>query len=76
VSDLQKALGVRIAKARRAKGLKQKHLAAALDVEPVTISRWETGSNGPPLARLGEIAAALDLSAAELIDGIEAEVAA
>ncbi len=76
MSDLQKALGARIAKARHAKGLKQKHLAAALGVEPVTISRWETGSSGPPLARLSEIARALDVSASDLMDDIEADVAA
>lgn len=75
MSDVHKALGLAIAQARKAKGWKQKHLAAALGVEPVTISRWETGANGPPLARLGEIAAVLDVTASDLFDGIEEAVA-
>lgn len=75
MSDVQKALGLRIAAARKAKGWKQKHLAVALKVEPVTISRWETGSNGPPLSRLGEIASALDVTASALLMDIEKAVA-
>lgn len=75
MSDVRKALGLQIKLARIAKGWKQKHLAAALEVEPVTISRWETGANGPPLARLGEIADALDVTASELLmDGTKAGV--
>jgi len=71
VSDFQKALGVKIAEARKAKGLKQKELAAMLGVEVTTISRWETGWSGIPLFRLGDIAAALDVTASDLLEGIE-----
>ena len=36
-------LGDRIKNARTEKGWKQKHLAAELEVEPITVSRWERG---------------------------------
>ena len=75
MSDVQKQLGLRIAEARHAKGWKQKQLAAALQVEPVTISRWETGANGPPLSRLGEIASVLDVTASDLLLDIEGAAA-
>jgi transcriptional regulator with XRE-family HTH domain len=71
VSDIQRAVGVKIASARKAKGWKQKHLAAAVDVEPVTISRWETGAHMPPVAKLFEIAAALEIPTGDLVTGIE-----
>ena len=64
---MAKALGRRISQARRAKGLKQKHLAAALGVEPVTISRWETGAHVPPVSRLFDIAKALGIEPEQLV---------
>jgi transcriptional regulator with XRE-family HTH domain len=51
-------LGDRIRSARAAKDWKQKHLAAELDVEPITVSRWERGATTPDLDVLGRIAAA------------------
>ena len=40
-------LGEKIRAARAAKGWKQKHLAAQVDVEPITVSRWERGRLRP-----------------------------
>ena len=42
-------LGEKIRAARAAKGWKQKHLAAQVDVEPITVSRWERGATRPDL---------------------------
>lgn len=42
-------LGIRIREARTAKGWKQKHLAAEVRVEPMTVSRWERGATQPDL---------------------------
>lgn len=52
----QAGIGASIRKARKDKGWKQKHLAAAVHVEPVTVSRWERGVNTPDLDTLAVIA--------------------
>lgn len=46
------ALGQRIKAARDGKRWKQKELAAAMNVEPVTVSRWERGVHTPDLLTL------------------------
>ena len=45
----KKRVGERIKAARADKGWKQKHLAAEVDVEPITVSRWERGATTPDL---------------------------
>lgn len=52
----QMELGQRIRKARKDKGWKQKHLAEAVHVEPITVSRWERGQHTPDLDTLEVIA--------------------
>ena len=55
----QKAeLGARIKSARAAKGWKQKHLAAQVQVEPITVSRWERGATTPDFNALSLVAEA------------------
>lgn len=51
-------LGRRIREARQEKRWKQKHLAAAVHVEPVTVSRWERGQHEPDIDMLEQIALA------------------
>ena len=51
-------LGERIRSARASKGWKQKHLAAQVEVEPITVSRWERGATTPDLDVLGRVARA------------------
>jgi transcriptional regulator with XRE-family HTH domain len=51
-------LGERIRTARADRGWKQKHLAAEVSVEPITISRWERGATTPDLDVLGMVAEA------------------
>jgi transcriptional regulator with XRE-family HTH domain len=52
----QAGIGDSIRKARKDKHWKQKHLAAAVHVEPVTVSRWERGVSTPDLDTLQVIA--------------------
>jgi transcriptional regulator with XRE-family HTH domain len=56
VAEAKEQLGERIRTARAAKGWKQKHLAAEVDVEPITVSRWERGATTPDLDVVGRIA--------------------
>jgi transcriptional regulator with XRE-family HTH domain len=51
-------LGNKIRAARAAKGWKQKHLAAQVEVEPITVSRWERGATTPDLDVLAAVAEA------------------
>jgi transcriptional regulator with XRE-family HTH domain len=51
-------LGTRIKQARTERGWKQKHLAAQVSVEPITVSRWERGATTPDLDVLGVVAEA------------------
>ncbi|MFL5954319.1 MAG: helix-turn-helix domain-containing protein [Gaiellaceae bacterium] len=51
-------LGERIKAAGAGKGWKQKHLAAEVDVEPITVSRWERGATTPGLEVLRVVAEA------------------
>jgi transcriptional regulator with XRE-family HTH domain len=52
--------GERVRAARKAKGWKQKELAAAVSVEPVTVSRWERGEHMPDVGMIQRIADATD----------------
>lgn len=49
-------LGKRIRLAREERGWKQKELARAVHVEPMTVSRWERGINTPDIETLRLIA--------------------
>jgi transcriptional regulator with XRE-family HTH domain len=51
-------VGARIRTARTEKGWKQKHLAAKVSVEPITVSRWERGATTPDFDALALIAEA------------------
>jgi transcriptional regulator with XRE-family HTH domain len=51
-------VAAKIKSARVEKGWKQKHLAAEVRVEPITVSRWERGATTPDFDALGLIAEA------------------
>lgn len=53
-------VAARIRSARVEKGWKQKHLAAAVRVEPMTVSRWERGATTPDFDALALIAEATE----------------
>jgi transcriptional regulator with XRE-family HTH domain len=70
-------LGEKIRAARAAKGWKQKHLAAEVDVEPITVSRWERGATTPDLDVLNQVAEATGKPVGYFVGGEpEAESAA
>jgi transcriptional regulator with XRE-family HTH domain len=69
-------LGDRIRAARAELGWKQKHLAAEVRVEPITVSRWERGATTPDLDTLRAVAAATDKPIAYFVTDAEDEVRA
>lgn len=64
-------LGERIRAARAAKGWKQKNLAAEVEVEPITVSRWERGATTPDLDVVGRIAEATGKPVSYFVGGAE-----
>lgn len=57
-SEGRKELGGRIREARAARGWKQRELASEVEVEPITVSRWERGATTPDLDVLRLVAGA------------------
>lgn len=64
-----KAVGERIARARREKGWTQRQLAERLHISDRTVSKWERGAGLPDVALLVPLADALGLTVTELLDG-------
>jgi transcriptional regulator with XRE-family HTH domain len=60
MSSPKAEVAARIKSARVEKGWKQKHLAAAVQVEPMTVSRWERGATTPDFDALAVIAEATE----------------
>jgi transcriptional regulator with XRE-family HTH domain len=58
VKSRKAEVGAKIKSARAAKGWKQKHLATEVQVEPMTVSRWERGATTPDFDALALIAEA------------------
>ena len=52
----KKELGGRIREARANRGWKQRELASEVEVEPITVSRWERGATTPDLDALRLVA--------------------
>ncbi|HUK94660.1 MAG TPA: helix-turn-helix transcriptional regulator [Gaiellaceae bacterium] len=76
MSDEKQRLGERIRAARTAKGWKQKHLAARVDVEPITVSRWERGATSPDLHVINLVADATGKPLSYFVGGDEERAAA
>jgi transcriptional regulator with XRE-family HTH domain len=68
--QIRKRLGQNIAQARKDKGWMQAELAEQLGMEPVSLSRIETGNSLPGIERVVEIANVLEVSVTKLLDGI------
>jgi transcriptional regulator with XRE-family HTH domain len=62
------SLGARIKNARRERGMTQEELAVMLDINSITISRWETGKQSPNYTTLCRIADVLDVSLPDLVE--------
>lgn len=67
----KRLVGRRIRIARRAADLDQTDVARAMQVDPVTVSRWETGRTRPALEDLWRLAGVLEKPAAHLAFGDE-----
>jgi transcriptional regulator with XRE-family HTH domain len=67
-------LGGKIREARKEKGWKQKHLAAQVEVEPITVSRWERGATTPDLDVLSLVAEATGKPVSYFVGGEEPSV--
>jgi transcriptional regulator with XRE-family HTH domain len=66
-SAFRKQLGEALRRARESRGITQGALAELIDVDPVTMSRFENGRLLPGLVRLLAIADALDMTVASLM---------
>jgi len=71
--SLLQALGRRVAQARSDRGWTQERLAVAIGIEPVSLSRLETGDRALSLTTLGMIADALGIGLGQLV-GVEADL--
>jgi transcriptional regulator with XRE-family HTH domain len=60
-------VGERLRVARRSAGLTQKQLAEELEVEPITVSRWERSVTSPSLPRLRRIAELTETTLSDLV---------
>ena len=66
--ELLRALGKRVAQARRDRGWTQDALSTAIGIEAVTLSRLETGDRALSLTMLAAIAESLGVALADLVD--------
>lgn len=73
IEERRRSLGEKIKEARLAKNWKQKNLAAAVHVEPDTVSRWERGQHAPDFEMMELIADALGRPLSFFVSGEDAE---
>ena len=71
--ELLHVVGRRVAQARTDRGFTQEALAEAIGIEPVSLSRLETGDRALSLTTLGLIADALGLGLGHLV-GVESDL--
>lgn len=60
------AFARRLKELRKRRGLRQKELAALIDVHPLQVSKYETGVNFPTVGKVIEMAKVLQVSLDEL----------
>ena len=72
----QPGLGDRIREARAEKGWKQRELASEVEVEPITVSRWERGATTPDLDVLRLVAEATEKPLSYFVAGEDERAAA
>src|SRR5881394_1056761 len=69
-SSESRAFGRRLQELRKRRGLRQKELAAAIEVHPLQISKYETGASFPTVGKVIVIARILQVSMDELFGHI------
>lgn len=70
--NIQK-FGRRLADLRQRSGKTQREVAAALDVTPQAVSKWERGLSCPDVLMLSDLASALGVTIANLFEANAAE---
>ncbi len=68
--QLLRTIGARVGQIRRERGWTQEALAEALRIEPVTLSRLETGDRAMSLSVLNAAADVLGVSLGDLLDAV------
>lgn len=71
--ELAKTIGQAIARWRTAHVMTQEELAVALDVDPMTVSRFERGVSLPSLLTLQQIATVFGASMAQILEDVPAQ---
>lgn len=66
--ELLRAVGQRVAQARKDRGFTQEQLSETLGIEPVTLSRLETGHRALSLSTLARVADVLGIALGDLLD--------
>ena len=66
--DLLRQVGLRVAQSRASRGWTQEQLSEAIGIEPVSLSRLETGHRALSLSTLNKIAEVLQVGLGDLID--------
>lgn len=74
--ELAKTIGQAIARWRTAHGMTQEELAVALDVDPMTVSRFERGVSLPSLLTFQQIATVFGASMAQMLEDVPAPLPA
>jgi len=65
---IDETFGAQLRSVRQERGLRQWELASDMGVNPRHISQWENGHTDPRLSTIRRLAAALKVSAAELLE--------
>ena len=68
--ELAKTIGQAIARWRTAHAMTQEELAVALDVDPMTVSRFERGVSLPSLLTFQQIATVFGASMAQMLEDV------
>lgn len=66
--DLLMAIGQRVSQARKDRGWTQEQLSEAIEIEPVSLSRLETGHRALSVSTLSRISDALGIGLGDLLD--------
>jgi transcriptional regulator with XRE-family HTH domain len=72
--ELAKTIGQAIARWRTAHAMTQEELAVALDVDPMTVSRFERGVSLPSLLTFQQIATVFGASMAQMLEDVPVPV--
>ena len=70
--EIRKQLGHNIRKYRKQTGLSQEQFALKYDIDRAYVSGIERGKRNPTIVIVAKFAAALEISVADLFEGVEA----